>query len=375
MNTENSDEIFILDGGSLKSLPTRSMRDGLFGKSLEDALQTLLQNYPKVIPGKQIDPVSDDPPRFVLLRREMPVMGWSLDHLYVDQRGILTLVETKLAQNPQSRREVVGQIIEYAANAREMWASGRARQFATEFWSRQDKDIDDLLADEFGPEIDLDGFWEIVESNLRQGKIRLIIASDELRPEVRRMIEYLNNEMQNAEILGLELRCYGDDSEQLVLVPHLVGLTEAIRQQKGGRAGSTSRTSQQEFLDSFQGEIRQYFEVVLDKARQENLVIFWGQKGFSLRVTAPSGKLSSIFYGFPTGAHGRAYPFVWAIARYLGDEKYEDEIRQRFAKVEGTSKYGKYGYELPLTENNLPAAQQLVDIVWGIVDELKQNIL
>jgi hypothetical protein len=83
------------------------MREGLIGKTLEGALQTFLEKYPQIIPGKQIDPSTEDPPRFILLRREMPIGGWSLDHLYVDQRGILTLVETKLFQNPESRREVI----------------------------------------------------------------------------------------------------------------------------------------------------------------------------------------------------------------------------------------------------------------------------
>ncbi len=74
----------------------------------------LIERYPEVLPGKQIDPGSDDPPRFALLRREVPVAGGSLDHLLVDQHGVLTLVETKLAENPEARREVVGQMLDYA---------------------------------------------------------------------------------------------------------------------------------------------------------------------------------------------------------------------------------------------------------------------
>ena len=62
MPTE-SDEIFFLEGEQLRPLPVRSMRAGLFGRSLEDALQMLLQRYPQVIPGKQIDPASEEPPR------------------------------------------------------------------------------------------------------------------------------------------------------------------------------------------------------------------------------------------------------------------------------------------------------------------------
>jgi hypothetical protein len=54
-------------------MPSRSMLEGLLGKTLEDPLQTLFESGPQIIPGKQIDPGTEDPPRFVLLRREMPV--------------------------------------------------------------------------------------------------------------------------------------------------------------------------------------------------------------------------------------------------------------------------------------------------------------
>jgi hypothetical protein len=223
---ESMDEIFFLEDEKLRPLPVRPMQQGLFGTSLEDALQTLLQNYPRLIPGKQIEPDSDAPPRFVLLRREMPVAGWSLDHLYVDQRGVLTLVETKLMQNPEARRDVIGQIIEYAANAADAWGSGRARQHAAEFWRDKGRDLDEVLLETFN-DLDIENLWSAVEDNLKLGKMRLIVAADELRPEVRRMIEYLNKEMQNTQVLGLELKCYGEDETSLVLVPRLVGQTQA----------------------------------------------------------------------------------------------------------------------------------------------------
>ena len=44
---DQSDEAFLLKGEELVPLPARSMRAGLFGKTLEDAIQTLLQKYPQ----------------------------------------------------------------------------------------------------------------------------------------------------------------------------------------------------------------------------------------------------------------------------------------------------------------------------------------
>jgi len=42
---------------------------------------------------------------------------WSLDHLFLDQDSIPTLVEVKRSSDTRIRREVVGQILDYAANA------------------------------------------------------------------------------------------------------------------------------------------------------------------------------------------------------------------------------------------------------------------
>jgi len=272
--SNRSDEVFHFNGDKLTPLPFRSMREGFLGKTLEDALQTFFEKYPQIIPGKQIDPVSEDSPHFVLLRREMPVGGWSLDHLFVDQKSILTLVETKLFQNPESRREVIGQIIEYAANAEEFWAGGSARQKATEFWSNQDppKELDDVLQKEFGDELDIEDFWRKAEENLKNGKIRLMIATDELRPEIRRMIEYLNKEMQNTEVLGLELKFYGERPNSMVLVPRLVGQTQSSIDRKGrGNIKWTIDTLKAAYADLSEHQLGSRLQKILDWAVDKKL--------------------------------------------------------------------------------------------------------
>lgn len=361
------DEIFLINREELQSLPYRSMRQGLWGVSLEDALQTLLQNYPQLIPGNQLDPVREDPLRFVLLRREMPVGSWSLDHLYVDQDAVLTLVETKLLQNPESRREVIGQIIEYAANSGHLWASGRARQYATEFWSKRDQDLDQILLQTFGQELDVEGFWTEVEENLKQGRIRLIIAADELRPEVRQMIEFLNKEMQNTQLLGLELRCYGLDDTQLVLVPRLVGQTETIRHNREKQ----QKTTENIFLSLLSPEVSSFFERIFEQTRSRRMVeVFWGTKGFSLRLKLPTGKVS-VLYGYPPGSHGRDQTLLWVEARYFEDENQREELRRKYRSVPGVRDYGAYGAELALTPETLVAAETLVQIIWELVDRFQ----
>ena len=49
------------------------------------------------------------------------VERWSVDHLLLDQDAIPTLVEVKRSSDSRIRREVVGQMLDYAANAVTYW--------------------------------------------------------------------------------------------------------------------------------------------------------------------------------------------------------------------------------------------------------------
>jgi hypothetical protein len=51
-------------------------------------------------------------------------------------------------------------------------------------------------------------FWEAVETNLRAGKIRLLFAADEIPPELSRIVEFLNEQMNPAEVVAIEIRQY-----------------------------------------------------------------------------------------------------------------------------------------------------------------------
>ena len=67
----------------------------------EDVLQTLIEKYPNLLAGEQVD---GTPRRWLLVKRESGVPAqagggsrWSLDHLFVDQDAVPTLVEVKRA--------------------------------------------------------------------------------------------------------------------------------------------------------------------------------------------------------------------------------------------------------------------------------------
>src|SRR4051794_13829030 len=176
----------------------------------EDLLQMLLAKYPSLLAGDQMGAMT--PRRWLLVGREASLPSeqdgagrWSLDHLFLDQEAVPTLVEVKRSDDTRIRREVVGQMLDYAANGVVYWPAERLR---SEFESRCAKDGDD--ADEvfrvsLGDEVDPERFWDEVEQNLRSGRVRLIFVSDLIPPELRRVIEFLNERMSPTEVLGVEI--------------------------------------------------------------------------------------------------------------------------------------------------------------------------
>jgi hypothetical protein len=83
----------------------------------EDLLQALIAAHPQILAGDDRGERS----RWALVKREAGVGSWSLDHLFLDQAGVPTLVEVKRSSDTRARREVVAQMLDYAANAAGYW--------------------------------------------------------------------------------------------------------------------------------------------------------------------------------------------------------------------------------------------------------------
>jgi hypothetical protein len=83
----------------------------LDGGISENWLQTRLFEYPNSLPLGEIDPGYQ---RIAVLCMEMSTPAGAVDIVYVTPEGRLVIIETKLWRNPEARRKVVGQILDYA---------------------------------------------------------------------------------------------------------------------------------------------------------------------------------------------------------------------------------------------------------------------
>ena len=225
--------IFLLpDQGGLRELVEETF-------PAEDVLQTLLADHPDLLAGDQID--EDAPRRWLLVHREAGVPDrldgtdrWSLDHLFLDQEGVPTLVEVKRSSDTRIRREVIGQMLDYAANGLAYWPVEKLRAlFEAECEVGGHDPVDRLqeLLDTREP--DVDGFWLRVKTNLQAGRIRMVFVADEIPPELRRVVEFLNEQMDPAEVLAVAVRQYVGDGLR-TLVPQLIGRTAEAESRKAG---------------------------------------------------------------------------------------------------------------------------------------------
>ena len=195
-------------------------------------LQDALAISPDLLPGDQIKPESQR--RWLLVKREMPIPDpnsggnrWSLDFLYLDQSAIPTFVECKQYKDTRSRREVVGQVLEYAANAH--WTFEELEKCADETakdkGSTLIKAIEALQPDEELRGEETSDFFKKAIRNLEEGFVRLIFFLEKAPQELKILADYLNRQMERTEVLIVEAKQYFD-GQNIIVVPYLFGYAE-----------------------------------------------------------------------------------------------------------------------------------------------------
>ncbi len=203
-------------------------------KNEDRELQRILERNPDLLPGDQINP--DDPRRWLLLKREMPVPDpgtgtdrWSIDFLFADQDAMPTFVECKRCADTRARREIVGQMLEYAANGHHYWTKDTLREVATQTAQASGSTIDDAIR-KLAPtdELSVDDYFDLVQHNLREGQLRIVFFLEDSSPELRSIVDFLNRQMERSEVLLVEARQYSLDGSKIV-APALFGYTEEAR--------------------------------------------------------------------------------------------------------------------------------------------------
>ena len=282
----------------------------------EERLQELLEKYPNLLAGDQIDRAT--PRRWLLISREVTAPldqdsngQWSLDRLFVDRDAIPTLVEVKRNSNTRSRREAIGQMLDYAANVLVYWpAESILAQFEANC-KDLGRDPEQVFEELIGTDADEEKFWQKVKTNLQAGKVRLIFVSDEISTELRLVVEFLNSKMDPVEVLAVEIKQYVSQDGLRTLVPRVIGKTAEAQQKKSSAVLERRRWDEVSFFQEYQVRqssdeaeiIRKIYEWV--RSKEPLLDVLWGTGdtygGFSVWVHQKQRSPSELF---SVGIHG-----------------------------------------------------------------------
>ncbi len=335
----------------------------------EDDLQVLLERYSDLLPGDQINP--EVPRRWLLVTREMSVPGgedeggrWSLDHLFLDQDGIPTFVECKRASDTRARREVVAQMLDYAANGVEYWGMDKLRQAATETASRQGTSLDVAVRKLLDKDDDsaIEDYWQLVESNLRSGIVRLLFVTDETPRELRRLVEFLNEKMGDVEVLAVEVKQFVNKGQK-VLVPRVIGLSEKSRGGKGSDLAPKKHIDRTAFLSACKPAIAKFFERVLNLAERGGYRIYWGTVSFSVGKWLTDGS-ASFLYCYPGGE------FDFYFSQLDFGQEILQKLRKELLDFGVFREAGKQTLKADVDETNISKMQEVYDFILERIDEI-----
>jgi len=297
----------------------------------EAELQELLARNLDLLAGAQID--RDKPRRWLLVKREAGIPDragggnwWSIDHLVVDQDAIPTFVEVKRASDTRSRREVVAQMLDYAANGSVFWTPDQLRSW---FEGNDPDGANARLLAWLEPAGDEPGdpageFWQAVGTNLREGRIRLIFVADEIPASLQRLVEFLNEQMPRVEVLAIEIRQYRiNGGKSGALVPRLIGQTSRAQAAKQPGAGAGSRPQPWS-----PDEVREAIARAGHDGTAAEAVLQWAAAHPHVRITGGTGlTYPSVTMYADSGHAGSRPPGVLSLYASPGGEQPMLEIR------------------------------------------------
>jgi hypothetical protein len=195
----------------------------------EHPLRDLLHDNPMIAPVHDLDPSYG---QLFAVAKELNVPGVGfIDVVLADEWGRLVIIECKLWRNPQARREVVGQILDYARELSRWGYEDLQRQISIS--TRRQGNVLYDLACGVGCQLSEAQFVDRVSRDLTAGRFLLLIAGDGITEGTRRIGEYLRDQPGLAFDFGLiEIAEYrftdGSGAEQVIVQPRVLAQTAVL---------------------------------------------------------------------------------------------------------------------------------------------------
>jgi hypothetical protein len=165
----------------------------------------------------------------VTAREVVTPEGGRIDVLSVDANGLISVCECKRERNAGSRREVLGQVLEYGGSLHGMSVDEFLTRVSDALRRRDPTSggAEDELQAQMDGDLDIAAWRKEVADALERGHFRLVVAVDALTDVLRQTVVFLNERTQFPLVVA-ELRRL-DVSDREVLLPRLFGEEAVVR--------------------------------------------------------------------------------------------------------------------------------------------------
>ena len=191
----------------------------------EATLQDLLFRFPQTLPIAAIDPAYAGA---VPVCKELALPAGYADALYVNNLGRLTLAEFKLWRNPQARREVIGQILDYAKDLAS-WAYEDLQREVSKSLGKSGNALYDLVS-QSSPDLNEAEFVDNVARHLRRGEFLLLIVGDGIQEGAASIVDFVQRYSGlHFNLAMVEAALYRDAANSLIVQPRVLARTEIVQ--------------------------------------------------------------------------------------------------------------------------------------------------
>ncbi|WP_338332359.1 hypothetical protein [Acetobacter sp. LMG 32666] len=229
---------------TIQHLEPRDMRSRNASGYNEHFIQTLVHNQPSVLPISKVEPVFSP---LISVCMELPLKSGYLDNLLITPRGDLIAVECKLWRNPESRRTVIAQIIDYAKDLQAMTYEDLQNSIRQAKKDPTFNLYNHMLSQYHDPSpLSEHHFIDALSSNLRRSRCLLVIAGDGITENTETLTDFLQ---QHAGLhFALMLVCLSiynlPESDKIIVVPSIpmrtINIVRGIVQFNEGKVSISS---------------------------------------------------------------------------------------------------------------------------------------
>ena len=184
----------------------------------EARLRDELFTHPEIIPVKDIDRTFGP---LLPLCTELRTDAGPIDAVFINPDGRLTVLECKLWKNPEARREVIAQTLDYVSAMSQWTYADLQRQVSAALG--QQGNVPFEVARRHAPhKLHEHEFVDAVSRSLREVRILALIMGDGIREGLKSLTELVNRSGTKAFSLGLiEVALYKMKNGSLLMQPAL----------------------------------------------------------------------------------------------------------------------------------------------------------